>query len=91
MSKRLRLCGLHGEGYGSDRVGVVAKFDVEYFSFGRRNRQEVLRKTLWNGDRVGEICIAAHRVEQEELVAAECALLFGRGLATNLMPSPSRL
>src|ERR1700724_2322360 len=73
----LRLGGQYGQCHRIDGVWVVAKFDVERFSFGRRNRQCILHKTCRDSDRVGKICIRAYRVKQEELVAAESAFLFG--------------
>src|ERR1700687_4231558 len=73
----LRLGGQNGERYCIDGVWMVAKFNVERFSFGRRNRQRILHKTCRDGDWVGEICIRAYRVKQKKLVAAESAFLFG--------------
>ena len=55
---------------------VVAELDVKRVTFRRRDRQRVFDKAFGDCDRVGEIGIGADRIEQEQFVSAQRALLF---------------
>src|ERR1700758_5167923 len=64
------------QGDGVNRARVIAQLDVKRLALRRWDDQCVFDEAFGDTHRIAEIGVSADRIEQEQLVPAEGALLF---------------
>src|SRR5258705_9753060 len=77
------LCKESGNSYRVNRGRIVSQLDVQHLALWEGNRKRSFHEAVRNRDRVGEVGIGAHGIDQEKLISAERALLLSSVGAVN--------